>query len=207
MKQAGKIRRPYHAQALALISLCRFLARHYESLTDEEHTATNVEPFEEYVSNISEMHKLRSLKFTVLARKLFRRCKSQLPRNKRSEALTLMRQRMHTCSMHSPQPARGSATASNTSGCGFVLHVHRIQLTFYRNPQLASHWAHYERIFQQAVEKDKSRTVQLNELLSAVSHSLPNRCATPLTDFAHLQATVPNSRRYFRFRAGESSSP
>ena len=52
MKQAGKIRRPYHAQALALIALCRFLARHYENLTEEEHTATRVEPFEEYVHRI-----------------------------------------------------------------------------------------------------------------------------------------------------------
>lgn len=61
MKQAGKIRRPYHAQALALISLCRFLARHYENLTEEEHTATAVEPFEEYVHDISEIYTQVSL--------------------------------------------------------------------------------------------------------------------------------------------------
>lgn len=46
MKQAGNIRRPYFAQAVAVISLCRFLARHYENLTKEERTAINVEPLE-----------------------------------------------------------------------------------------------------------------------------------------------------------------
>jgi hypothetical protein len=50
MKQAGNIRRPYYAQAVAVISLCRFLARHYEGLTKEQRTATNVEPLEEYVA-------------------------------------------------------------------------------------------------------------------------------------------------------------
>jgi hypothetical protein len=49
MKQVGKIRQPYHAQALALISFCRSLARHYEDLTKEQRTATNVEPLEECV--------------------------------------------------------------------------------------------------------------------------------------------------------------
>jgi len=47
MKQAGNIRRPYFAQAVAVISLCRFLASHYENLTKEERTAINVEPLEE----------------------------------------------------------------------------------------------------------------------------------------------------------------
>ena len=51
MKQAGNIRRPYFAQAVAVISLCRYLARHYESLTKEQRTATKVEPLEEYVVN------------------------------------------------------------------------------------------------------------------------------------------------------------
>jgi hypothetical protein len=51
MKQAGNIRRPYFAQAVAVIALCRFLARHYEDLTKEERTAINVEPLEEYVVN------------------------------------------------------------------------------------------------------------------------------------------------------------
>ncbi|KAF8473757.1 hypothetical protein DFH94DRAFT_695822 [Russula ochroleuca] len=46
MKQAGNIRRPYFAQAVAVISLCRFLARHYENLTKEQRTATTVEPLE-----------------------------------------------------------------------------------------------------------------------------------------------------------------
>jgi hypothetical protein len=49
MKQVGKIRQPYQAQALSLISFCRFLARHYEDLTKEQKTATNVEPLEECV--------------------------------------------------------------------------------------------------------------------------------------------------------------
>ena len=51
MRQAGAIRRPYFAQAVAVISLCRFLVRHYENLTKEERTAINVEPLEEYVVN------------------------------------------------------------------------------------------------------------------------------------------------------------
>lgn len=48
-----------------------------------------------------------------------------------------------------------------------------------------AHWVQYERIFQQAVEKDRSRTAQLNDLLAAVSHSLPNRLLNTLTDFSH----------------------
>lgn len=72
MKQAGKIRRPYHAQALALISLCRFLARHYENLTEEEHTATTIEPFEEYVhdcfrDSIANLSLTRTCKETLSA--------------------------------------------------------------------------------------------------------------------------------------------
>jgi hypothetical protein len=55
MKQAGNIRRPYFAQAVAVISLCRFLARHYESLTKEQRTATTVEPLEEYVVDLLEI--------------------------------------------------------------------------------------------------------------------------------------------------------
>jgi hypothetical protein len=38
--------------------------------------------------------------------------------------------------------------------------------------QLASHWAHYEKIFQQAAEKDRSRTAQLGEVLASVSYLL-----------------------------------
>ena len=60
MRQAGAIRRPYFAQAVAVISLCRFLARHYENLTKEERTATNVEPLEEYVVNPFKLLRLRS---------------------------------------------------------------------------------------------------------------------------------------------------
>ena len=38
--------------------------------------------------------------------------------------------------------------------------------------QLTSHWVHYEKIFQQAVEKDRTRTAQLGEVLTSVSHLL-----------------------------------
>jgi hypothetical protein len=60
MKQAGNIRRPYFSQAVAVISLCRFLARHYENLTKEERTAVNVEPLEEYVVNPFKVLRLRA---------------------------------------------------------------------------------------------------------------------------------------------------
>ena len=60
MKQAGNIRRPYFAQAVAIISLCRFLARHYENLTKEERTAINVEPLEEYVVNPFKVLRFRA---------------------------------------------------------------------------------------------------------------------------------------------------
>jgi hypothetical protein len=60
MKQAGNIRRPYFAQAVAVISLCRFLARHYENLTKEERTAINVEPLEEYVVNSFKVPRFRA---------------------------------------------------------------------------------------------------------------------------------------------------
>ena len=36
--------------------------------------------------------------------------------------------------------------------------------------QLTSHWAHYERIFKQAAEKDRSRTAQLGKVIASVSH-------------------------------------
>jgi hypothetical protein len=59
MKQAGNIRRPYFAQAVAVISLCRFLARHYENLTKEQRTATTVEPLEKYVVKFLEVLRRR----------------------------------------------------------------------------------------------------------------------------------------------------
>ena len=74
-------------------------------------------------------------------------------------------------------------------------------------PQLMSHWAQYERIFEQAAEKDRSRTAQLNDLLAAVSPFA--RLTNSLTDLSllDLAAAIPDSRRHFRYRAGESSSP
>lgn len=47
MKQAGRIRRPYHAQALALIGLCRFLADKFNALGDSVITVENVNALEE----------------------------------------------------------------------------------------------------------------------------------------------------------------
>lgn len=38
--------------------------------------------------------------------------------------------------------------------------------------QLTSHWVHYEKIFQQAAEKDRTRTAQLGEVLTSVSRFL-----------------------------------
>ena len=67
MKQAGNIRRPYFAQAIAVISLCRFLARHYENLTKEERTAINVEPLEEYVINPLNVLRFRATDYSTRA--------------------------------------------------------------------------------------------------------------------------------------------
>ena len=47
MKQAGRVRRPFNAQALAIIQLCRTLVNAFK---DESHqTADNMLPLEEYV--------------------------------------------------------------------------------------------------------------------------------------------------------------
>jgi hypothetical protein len=47
MKQAGRVRRPFHAQALAIIQLCRTLVNVFN---EESHrTADNVLPLEECV--------------------------------------------------------------------------------------------------------------------------------------------------------------
>jgi hypothetical protein len=47
MKQAGRIRRPYQAQAFALIGLCRFLADKFNDLGDSVLTIENVNALEE----------------------------------------------------------------------------------------------------------------------------------------------------------------
>lgn len=84
MRQAGNIRRPYFAQAVAVISLCRFLARHYENLTKEQRTATKVEPLEEYVAKFFEV--LLAVELTIrpeLARKAWLHYKLQRPLSRR----------------------------------------------------------------------------------------------------------------------------
>ena len=47
MKQAGRVRRPFHAQALAIIQLCRVLVNRFKE--ESHHTADNVLPLEECV--------------------------------------------------------------------------------------------------------------------------------------------------------------
>jgi hypothetical protein len=47
MKQAGRVRRPFHAQALAIIQLCRTLVNVFKE--ESNHTADNVLPLEECV--------------------------------------------------------------------------------------------------------------------------------------------------------------
>jgi hypothetical protein len=47
MKQAGRVRRPFQAQALAIITLCRTLVTEFEK--ESHHTAHNVLPLEECV--------------------------------------------------------------------------------------------------------------------------------------------------------------
>jgi len=45
MKQAGRVRRPFHAQALAIIQLCRTLVNEFKE--ESHHTADNILPLEE----------------------------------------------------------------------------------------------------------------------------------------------------------------
>lgn len=47
MKQAGRIRRPFQAQAFALIMLCRFLADKFTALGDSAATVENANSLEE----------------------------------------------------------------------------------------------------------------------------------------------------------------
>lgn len=149
MKQAGKIRRPYHAQALALISLCRFLAGHYESLTNAEHTATNIEPFEDTCRET-----LSALQASVASASALRGFDFDAPDNAHvADAFAAARRRIRNCFEHFG---------------------------------LASHWAHYERIFQQAAEKDRSRIVLLNELLAA----RPSRTPDDASDLVRVNVQV-----------------
>ncbi|KAH9019985.1 hypothetical protein EDB85DRAFT_543216 [Lactarius pseudohatsudake] len=149
MKQAGKIRRPYHAQALALISLCRFLARHYEGLTEAEHTATNIEPFEDTCRET-----LSALQVAVASESALRGFDFDAPENAHVvNAFAAARTTIRNCFEHFG---------------------------------MTSHWAHYERIFLQAVEKDRSRTVQLNELLAA----RPSRTPDDTSDLVRVNVQV-----------------
>jgi hypothetical protein len=47
MKQAGRVRRPFNAQALAIIQLCRTLVNQFKE--ESHHTADNILPLEECV--------------------------------------------------------------------------------------------------------------------------------------------------------------
>lgn len=47
LKQAGRIRRPFQAQAFALLMLCRFLADKFTTLGDSAATVENVNSLEE----------------------------------------------------------------------------------------------------------------------------------------------------------------
>ncbi|KAI0259380.1 hypothetical protein BC834DRAFT_974344 [Gloeopeniophorella convolvens] len=149
MKQAGRIRRPYHAQALALISLCRFLARHYENLSQEERTATKVEPFEEACDET-----LAALKAAVAAVATLRVFDVDAPENLRVTAtIAAARTKIQNCFGHFG---------------------------------LGSNWDRYERIFQQAVEKDRSRSIQIGEILSA----RPSRGPSDTTSLVQVNVTV-----------------
>lgn len=149
MKQAGKIRRPYHAQALALIALCRFLARHYENLTEEEHTATTVEPFEDTCKET-----LSALQVAVASEPTLRGFNFDAPENGHVfSAFDRARTRIRECFQHFG---------------------------------LMSYWAQYERIFEQAVQKDRSRTAQLNDLLAA----RPSRIPDDTTDIIRVNVQV-----------------
>ncbi|KAI0291654.1 hypothetical protein B0F90DRAFT_1823677 [Multifurca ochricompacta] len=149
MKQAGKIRRPYHAQALALISLCRFLARHYEGLTKERRTATNVEPLEETCKET-----LVALQTAAASVPSLRGYDIDAPENSLiDDAFTLARTKIQDCFEHF---------------------------------ELASHWARYEKIFRQAVEKDRARTAQLSEILTA----RPSRNPDDVSDLVRMNVKV-----------------
>ncbi|KAH9973427.1 hypothetical protein BGW80DRAFT_1307122 [Lactifluus volemus] len=137
MKQVGKIRQPYHAQALALISLCRSLARHYEDLTKEQRTATNVEPLEDACKKT-----LAALQLAASSVSMLRSFDMNTPENARvHEEFSAARAKIQDCCSHFG---------------------------------LTSHWDRFERTFQQAVEKDRSRTAQLREILTARPLRSPN---------------------------------
>jgi len=149
MKQAGNIRRPYHAQAVAVISLCRFLARHYENLTKEQRTGTNVEPLEEACGET-----LSALQIATASVPTLRNFDVNAPENAHvDKAFASARTKIQGCFSHFG---------------------------------LASHWAHYEKIFQQAADKDRSRTAQLGEVLA----SRPSRTPDGTSDLVRVNVEI-----------------
>ncbi|KAH9953633.1 hypothetical protein BC827DRAFT_1159128 [Russula dissimulans] len=149
MKQAGNIRRPHLAQAIAIISLCRFLARHYENLTEDQRTATNVEPLEEACQGTLVALQVAAASVTTL----------------------------RNFDMNAPE----------NSGVGGVFIVARTKIQdCFNHFGLADHWTHYEKIFQQAAEKDRSRTAQLSEILA----SRPSRISDGTSDLVRVNVEV-----------------
>ena len=49
MKQAGRIRRPFQAQAFAFVMLCRALAEKFTAVADSSITDENITSVEKYV--------------------------------------------------------------------------------------------------------------------------------------------------------------
>jgi len=129
--------------------LCRFLARHYENLSEEEHTATTVKPFED-TCRVT----LSALQVAVASEPALRGFNFDAPENAHVfSAFDTARTRIRECFEHFG---------------------------------LTAHWAQYERIFEQAVEKDKSRTAQLNDLLAA----RPSRAPDDTSDIIRVNVQV-----------------
>jgi hypothetical protein len=53
MKQVGRIRRPFQAQSIALVMLCRFLAEKFKSIGKSAVTVENVNSLDAYVVLLS----------------------------------------------------------------------------------------------------------------------------------------------------------
>lgn len=53
MKQVGRIRRPFQAQAIALVMLCRFLAENFKAIGKSAVTVENVNSLDAYVVVLS----------------------------------------------------------------------------------------------------------------------------------------------------------
>ncbi|KAI9450957.1 hypothetical protein F5148DRAFT_567768 [Russula earlei] len=152
MKQAGNVRRPYHAQAVAVISLCRFLARHYEGLTEDQRTATNVEPLEE-ACRVT----LTALRAAAASVTTMRDFDLNAPENSHTDKLFIV-------------------ARTKIQGC-------------FGHFGLTERWVHYEKIFLQAAEKDRSRTAQLSDILA----SRPFRPPDDTSNFVQVNVQVRES--------------